>query len=65
MKKTNTLMTSLVIIVLAIIFGGLVALFFNWAVGLFVEWPITWANWGKTWLALICINLVLRAAKSN
>ena len=61
MKNTE----YLVFIVLVIVVGGISALFFNWVIGLFVEWPITWANWGKTWLALICINLFLSGVKSK
>jgi hypothetical protein len=41
-----------------LVFGGLTALLFNYVIGLFVEYPVTWSNWGKTWLAIICFNLI-------
>jgi len=40
------------------VIGGLVALFFNYVIGLFFEYPVTWGNWGKTWLALISFNIL-------
>jgi len=42
----------------AVIFGALCALFYNWVASLFIDWPVTWGNWGKTWLLLICFNLL-------
>lgn len=45
--------------------GGLVALLFNYVIGLFVEYPVTWGNWGKTWLAFICFNILFHRVKSD
>jgi hypothetical protein len=56
-------MKFFVYIVLLFVLGGLGALFWTWALGLFIDWPITWGNWAKTWLALFLITGLLRAAK--
>lgn len=46
-----------------IIFSALTALLFNFTIGLFIEYPLTWGNFGKTWLALICFNLLANRIK--
>ena len=56
-------MKFFVYIVLLFVLGGLGALFWNWALGLFIDWPVTWSNWAKTWLALFLITGLLGAAK--
>jgi hypothetical protein len=50
-------------IVLLFVVGGLGALFWTWALGLFIDWPITWGNWAKTWLALCLIRTLIVMAK--
>jgi hypothetical protein len=58
--KRETLEAAVVLGLLGttLVFGGLTALLFNYVIGLFVEYPVTWSNWGKTWLAIICFNLI-------
>ena len=60
MKKETLKFTATVLgfLFTIILFGGLTALFFNYVIGLFVEYPVTWSNWGKTWLAIICFNML-------
>jgi hypothetical protein len=50
-------------IVLLFVLGGLVALFWNWAIDLFIDWPVTWGNWAKTWIALFLIRSLVVLAK--
>ena len=50
-------------VLLVLVIGGLGALFWNWALDLFIDWPITWGNWAKTWLGLVLIVTLLKAAK--
>lgn len=59
MKKENLEFVALTLgILLAVaMIGGLTAMLFNYVIGLFVEYPATWWNWGKTLLALICLSL--------
>lgn len=53
------------IVCVYLVLGGLTALFFNWVIGLFVDWPVTWGNWAKTWLAVICFNLLFGVARRS
>lgn len=48
---------------MGLIIGGLIALLFNYVIGLFIEYPVTWGNWGKTWLAFICFNILFKRSK--
>jgi hypothetical protein len=60
MKKENLEFVAMLLgfFTVVFLFGGLSALFFNYVIGLFVEYPVTWSNWGKTWLAIICFNML-------
>lgn len=53
------------IIAVYLVLGGLAALFFNWTIGLFVDWPVTVGNWAKTWLAVIAFNLLTGMARGS
>ena len=57
-KNLEFVASCLGILFAGAVIGGLVALFFNYVIGLFVEYPVTWGNWGKTWLAIICFNML-------
>lgn len=60
MKKETLEFVALALGVLLAVamIGGLTAMFFNYVIGLFVEYPATWCNWGKALLALICFTIL-------
>ena len=60
-KNLTSVLGMLIVILLL---GGLQALFLNFVIGLFVDYPITWSNWGKTLLVMICFNMIFRRAKT-
>ena len=41
-----------------IIFSLLIALLFTVATGFFIDYPLTWGNFGKTWIILLCFNFI-------
>ena len=41
-----------------IIFSLLIALLFTVAVGFFIDYPLTWGNFGETWIILLCFNFI-------
>ena len=67
MKKENLEFVAMILGFLAVtlVFGGLTALLFNYVIGLFFEYPVTWSNWGKTWLVIICFNILFNRANKG
>jgi hypothetical protein len=41
-----------------IIFNLLITLLFTVAAGFFIDYPLTWVNFGKTFIALLCFNFI-------
>lgn len=59
----NSIARFLGLLFVVLIISGLQALFVNWVISFFVDWPITWSNWGVTWAAIIAIRIVLPSRK--
>jgi len=47
------------ILVVVALLGLGVAAFGTWVAGMFFDYPMTWVNVGKAWLAITALNLVL------
>ena len=45
-------------ILVGLILGLLVAAFGTWVAGMFVDFPFTWSNVGKVYLASVLIGLI-------
>lgn len=60
MKKSTaeTLGYIFGILFVAILFGGLFALFTNWILSMIIDWPITWGNWGITWGCIVILKFI-------
>ena len=48
-----------------IIFSAITAILFTVAIGFFIDYPLTWGNFGKTWLILICFNILVNRIKGT
>ena len=62
MKTKSSIITFLL---MCLVIGASVALFFNWGLSFFIDWPVTVGNWAKTWLGLILINIIFSMAKDG
>jgi hypothetical protein len=57
MKKKESLYVAGLLLLLVLFFGGVGALFLNWVLSLFIDFPVTLGNWAKTWVVIIAIRL--------
>lgn len=61
LTKYEKIAVTLGILVAALLFSGLFALFVNWVISLIVvSWPVTVKNWLITWAVMFIVNVLIK-----